>query len=164
MRCCQAFMLTHSARFIKTIISGYIQNFASGMGYKLDDINKTVLCLENSACQRINAAKCIIWCVNPGIPFWTLDKTQGTRVITSILFWTTCWRHGHSWGETNYRHFLSSNPIVLTYCKDMPNSPYMPKLITLLRLSWKLRGLLPLWDFALTSHRSWQSRGIKINN
>ena len=43
-------------------------------------------------------------CVNPGIPFWTLEKT---RVITSVLLCITRWRHSRSRGETKYSCIIS---------------------------------------------------------
>ena len=45
-------------------------------------------------------------CVDPGIIFWTCEKTHVTWTIISIFLWNTCWRHDHSRGETKYRHLI----------------------------------------------------------
>ena len=53
---------------------------------------------------------CLIWqrtlttilSINLGIPFWTHENTEGMHAITSVLYRTTRWHQGHSWGETKY--------------------------------------------------------------
>ena len=42
-------------------------------------------------------------CVNPGVPFWTREKTHKLRArYSSIFVQNTRWRHGRSRGETKY--------------------------------------------------------------
>ena len=67
-------------------------------------------CYSNSVCRKNGifgfgpaARRTLYKCFNPGVPFWTREKTHlVVRAITSIFDRNTRWRHGRSQGETKY--------------------------------------------------------------